>query len=127
MKSVVAEHRSLFIASLTLVSWLGMAVHNAVELPDMPFYRPEYLFPSLVSQLLIVGWWRQPSKRKMWAWSLFGWAGIHLIAGAVLSIIPLPIWPFVPGQTPGHYLSHAIYGAAQLPLMIILWKEEIRK
>jgi hypothetical protein len=41
----------------------------------------------------------------------------------VLSVLPLPLWPFYPEQTTGHYISHLIYGAAQLPLIWVLWRE----
>ncbi len=110
------------VAILVLVSWLGMVIHNAVELPHMPFYRPEYLFPALLSLGLYLAWRGQPHRRKTWGWLLFVWAGIHFVIGAMLSAIPLQIWPFSPEQSLGHYLSHVIYGLAQLPLMWALWR-----
>lgn len=54
-----------------------MAVHNTVELPDLPFYRPEYLFPSLLSLFLFLGWWKQAGRRRRW-----GVADVRLGGGA---------------------------------------------
>ena len=88
----------------------------------MPFYRPEYIFPSLVSLLLFLGWLMQSNRRRLWARLLFAWTSIHLLIGAILSVIPLPIWPFYPEQSIGHYVSHVIYGVAQLPLLWVLGK-----
>ena len=88
----------------------------------MPFYRPEYIFPSLISLLLFLGWWKQPQRRRLWGRLLLAWTGIHLLVGAILSVLPLPIWPFYPEQSLRHYFSHVIYGIAQLPLMWVLWK-----
>lgn len=108
MESARTQNKTLLLAALTLLSWLGMVIQNAVELPNLPIYRLEYLFPSLLSLLFFLGW-----------------AGINLIGGAILSVIPLPIWPFAPEQSLGHYLSHVIDGLAQLPLIGALISEPL--
>lgn len=118
--------KTLLIATLTLLSWLGAYVHTTMEL-QLPVWRPENSFPALVGLALFLSWWRQDQRRQLWAWLLLTWtAGGHLLAGALLSVLPLPFLPFVPEQSAGHYLSHVIYGIAQLPLIWVLWKE-IRK
>ncbi len=122
METTRTTSNNRLIAVLAGLSWLGMVIHNSVELPDMPFYRPEYIFPSLISLFLFLGWWKQPHQRRLWARLLVGWSALHLIGGAILSVIPLPIWPFYPEQSASHYISHVIYGVAQLPLLWVLGK-----
>jgi hypothetical protein len=50
---------------------------------------------------------------------VIGW--LHLIGGAILSVLPLGFLPFAPEQSPSHYLSHLIYGVTQLPLIWLAW------
>ncbi|MGA7270911.1 MAG: hypothetical protein WB239_07545 [Acidimicrobiia bacterium] len=76
--------------------------------------------PALVATVaLIVAWWRT-SGAALW-WLTSAWVGLNLMVGAILSVIPLPILPFVPDQSTGHYLSHVIYGLTQLPAVWALW------
>jgi len=117
------ERETILIAALTFLSWLGAYTHTTMEL-QLPVWRPENSFPALVGLVLFLGWWRQPARRRVWSWLLLAWtAGAHLFVGALLSVLPLPILPFVPEQSAGHYLSHVIYGIAQFPLIWALWKE----
>ncbi len=111
------------VAALTLLSWLGAYIHTTMEL-QLPIWQPENSFPALVALVLFLGWWRQPQRRRLWTWLLLGWTiGAHLLMGALLSILPLPLWPFYPEQSAAHYFSHLIYGVAQAPLIWVLWKE----
>jgi hypothetical protein len=110
------------IAAFTLLSWLGEYVHNMVDLPQLTLLSPENSIPALISALLFLAWWRLPYNR-MTTLALLGWAFLHLIGGAVLTIIPFDFLPFYPAQTPTHYLMHVIYGAAQLPLIIALIRQ----
>ncbi|MEJ2707308.1 MAG: hypothetical protein P8074_06810 [Anaerolineales bacterium] len=107
------------VAVLVTLSWLGEVLHNAVELPQLTLLSPENLFPALVSVALFLVWWRTPDKRAP-AMLLFLWGGIHLLFGAILSVLPLPFLPFIPEQTTRHYLSHLLYGLAQLPLLVMM-------
>jgi hypothetical protein len=106
---------------LLALSWLGMVVHNLLELP-LTLLSPENSLPGLVSFLLFLGWWRLSDARTALLYAMFGWALLHLVAGGVLSVLPLPVWPFVPEQSLAHYLSHAFYSLLQLPLLIWLGK-----
>ena len=118
-----SENKAALIAALTFLSWLGVYIHTAIEL-QLPVWRPENSVPALIGLVLFLGWWRDAQRRRLWTWVLLAWtAGGHLIMGALLSVLPLPFFPFVPEQSAGHYLSHAIYGLAQLPLIWMLWKE----
>jgi hypothetical protein len=117
------QNKSAQVAALTLLSWLGAYVHTTLEL-QLPVWRPENSVPALVGLVLYLGWWRQAQRRRLWTWLLLAWtAGGHLLLGALFSVLPLPLLPFVPEQSAGHYLSHVIYGVAQLPLIWVLWQE----
>jgi hypothetical protein len=74
------------------------------------------LAPNL---LLIVGWLVVPGK-GMW-WATLIWITLNLVVGAVLSVLPLSIWPFTPDQSTGHYMSHLLYAITQLPALYALW------
>lgn len=117
------QSKTVLLAALTLLSWIGLYIHTTIEL-QLPIWRPENSVPALVGLLLFLGWRRQPDRRRLWAGLLLGWTVIaHLLLGAILSIVPLPLWPFVPEQTAVHYFAHVIYGVAQLPLIWVLWQE----
>jgi hypothetical protein len=117
------DTRASLVAALTFLSWLGAYVHTTLEL-QLPVWRPENSFPALVGLVLFLGWWKQPGRRRLWSWILLVWtAGAHLFIGAILSVLPLSLWPFDPEQSLGHYFSHVIYGVTQLPLIWVLWKE----
>lgn len=110
------------VALLAVLSWVGAYIHITLEL-QLPVWRPENSLPALIGLLLFLGWWRDPRRHKLWTWLLLGWtAGGHLLIGAILSVLPLPLWPFYPEQAIAHYFSHIIYGVTQLPLIWILWK-----
>ncbi|HSM57505.1 MAG TPA: hypothetical protein VK879_15240 [Candidatus Sulfomarinibacteraceae bacterium] len=121
--SNTTSSRTALVAALTLLSWLGAYIHTTLEL-QLPVWSPENSVPALVGLALFLGWWRQPRRRRLWSILLLAWtAGAHLLIGAVLSVLPLPLWPFYPEQSVAHYLSHAIYAATQLPLIGVLWRD----
>ena len=71
---------------------------------------------GLIAALLVLATWRAPRAR----WpvvAMLAYGALMLIGGG-LSVLPLPILPFSPEQSYAHYLSHAVYAAAQLPLVV---------
>lgn len=122
----LTEHRpvnAIQLAILVFLSWLGAYIHTTMELA-LPIWRPENSIPAAVGLALFLGWWRQPQQRRLWIWLLLAWTAVaHLLIGAVLSVLPVPMWPFYPQQSLAHYLSHVVYGAAQLPLIWVLGQE----
>jgi hypothetical protein len=82
----------------------------------MAFTRAEYSVPTLVWLLLLLAWLLFPNYHSS-ARLLFVWGAISL-AGAILTVLPLPFLPFWPEQSLRHYGVHALYAAAQLP---VLW------
>ena len=117
------QNKTTSVAALVFLSWLGAYIHTTIEL-ELPVWRWENSFPGLMGLVLFLGWWRQPNWRRLWTWLLLGWTfGAHLLMGAILSVLPIPLWPFYPEQSIGHYASHVLYGVAQLPLIWVLGKE----
>ena len=108
-----------FVAAFTALSWLGGYVHNLIELPQLTILSPENSIVALISIILLVAWWLLPFKR-ITAILLLIWGLLHLIGGAIITVIPFSFLPFYPEQTLRHYLAHIIYGLAQLPLIAMM-------
>ena len=107
------------VAALLTLSWLGLFVHNSIELPSLNLLSPENSLPALVAVLLLFGWWLLPTRRLAAALLLL-WGLLHLVGGAIVTVIPFSFLPFVPEQDFTHYFAHFLYGLAQLPLIWIM-------
>ena len=116
MKSITNNRLVRVVAAFTVLSWLGEVIHNAIELPSLTLLSPENSLPALVSGILFVGWWLLPYKRLA-AILLIVWGTLHLVGGAIITVIPFGFLPFVPEQSLRHYFAHIVYGLAQLPLI----------
>jgi membrane protein YdbS with pleckstrin-like domain len=66
--------------------------------------------------LLAAGWLSR--VRRVTAWLLLGWGWLHAIGGGLLSVLPLPLWPYQPEQSLRHYAVHALYAVLQVPLLV---------
>ncbi len=102
----------------TLLSWLGEYTHNLAELPSLTLISPENSLPALISLALFGVWWLTPFNRTP-TFLLLAWALLHLMGGAIVSVIPFGFLPFYPEQTVEHYAAHVMYGLAQLPLIML--------
>lgn len=123
MTNTKTDSRTLFAFSfLIFLSWLGMMLHNAQELPQLTLLSPEELYPTLIYVALMLAYIRLPRKRVTLQ-LILGWALLHLFVGGILTVIPFPFLPFYPEQTPQHYLAHVVYSVAQLPLIAFIWGE----
>ena len=111
-----------WMAAFTLLSWSGEYVHNRYELPQLTLLSPENSIPALISALLFLAWWQLPSNRVA-AVALLVWAFLQLVGGAIMSVIPFSFLLFYPEQSLGHYLSHVLYGLAQVPLIVALIRQ----
>ncbi|MFW5942543.1 MAG: hypothetical protein ACOCXI_12135 [Chloroflexota bacterium] len=119
----LAQSKVALVGALLFLSWLGAYIHTTFEL-QLPVWRPENSVPALIALALFLGWWRQDHRRRLWAVLLLAWTAVgHLLIGAVLSVLSLPLWPFSPEQSAAHYASHLIYAVTQLPLIWVLWRE----
>lgn len=100
-----------------VVSAFGGWAHNSLE--GFAFLSGEMAMTLVPALVLIVGWMVFPG-RALW-WATLIWVGMNLVVGALLSVLPLPIWPFTPDQSLGHYSSHLLYAVTQLPALYALW------
>ena len=106
------------MAAAVALAWLGMYVHNVMDLPDLTPASPENTGPALVWLALLGLWWAQ--RDRPWpAALLLGWAGLNLL-GALITVLPLPVLPFKPEQSLRHYAFHALYVLAVTPVLVLL-------
>jgi hypothetical protein len=117
--SLTADRSLGLVAALLALSWLGLFVHNSIELPSLNLLSPENSLPALVAVLLFAGWWLLPTRRLAAA-LLLAWGLLHLVGGAIVTVIPFSFLPFVPEQDFIHYFAHFLYGLAQLPLIGVM-------
>ena len=110
--------RTIVFVAAVLLSWLGFFVHNIADLPGQSILSPESLYPTIVFAVLLAVWF-VPRVRTVATWLLLVWAVLHLVGGAVLSVLPLPILPFAPDQSLYHYAFHGLYGVLQVPLILL--------
>jgi hypothetical protein len=118
MIAVKPKRQFAIVVAFTILSWLGMMIHNAVELPQLTLLSPEVGIPTLIYGVLALGWRFLPYKR-LTASLLFGWALLHLLGGGIITVIPFSFLPFYPEQSLRHYFAHLIYSVAQLPLLVL--------
>jgi hypothetical protein len=117
--SLFDERPVRWIAAFVFLSWVGEFLHNRIELPGLGLLSQENSITALITAALFLLWWFLPS-RKWPAILLFSWGMLHLLGGAILSVIPFSFLPFYPEQTLTHYLAHHLYGLAQIPLIIAM-------
>jgi hypothetical protein len=97
---------------------LGGVAHNALSLP-LPLYAVETIGPAAVYGSLLA-WVRLSPTGAAPRLALRSWTALNLIVGGILTVTPLPLWPFTPEQTPEHYVAHVIYASTQVPLIWLL-------
>lgn len=96
----------------------GFLVHNVREFGWASLAAPGTgTIPMLAVWAIAAAVWAGlPKFRPGSFWALVSLAGLNLIGGAVISVLPLGVLPFAPEQSFGHYVSHIVYGAGQVPL-----------
>lgn len=108
-----------WMAFATAISLFGMAVHTVREFGLTGLWVPSTgMLPLAALQLGLLTWWVVALRRGA-AIALAGTALVQLVGGAILSVLPLPFLPFEPDQSIQHYLSHLVFGIAQLPLLVL--------
>lgn len=100
--SLTADRSHGLAAALLALSWLGLFVHNSIELPALNLLSAENSLPALVAVLLFAGWWLLPTRRLAAA-LLLVWGMLHLVGGAIVTVMPFSFLPFVPDQNFTHY------------------------
>jgi hypothetical protein len=110
--------RDLSIGSATLIAVAGMAIHNAVEFGPGFLLDPQTLIPVAIFAAL--GWACRGSRaRTPMLMLLVAWAVLNLVVGGILSVLPLPIFPFAPEQSLRHLAAHVVYTLAEIPLVVV--------
>ncbi len=109
----------LWMGGAVILAAAGFVIHNIREFGWAGLADPgTFTLGGLITYAgLFTTWATVPSMRRIITIALLAWAGLHLIGGAIISVLPLNFLPFAPEQTPEHYLSHIIYGVLQLPLI----------
>lgn len=112
------DRRRIRMLALALaVSWAAMLFHNQWELPLTPLDL-ENTGPLLVDIALFLACVRWPSSRLAWG-AVLTWGLLNMVVGGILTVLPLPVLPFIPEQTIDHYAVHAVYALGQLPLVLV--------
>lgn len=112
------------IVAAAIVSMAGHVVHNLAEFPPAILLAPATVLPVAVTVILAAAMLRRPTRL---AWlATAAWATVVLVIGGA-SVLPLPVWPFEPEQTLGHYAAHVAYALAQLPLLWVAWRGHRRQ
>jgi len=114
----LGSRRSVTLVAAAAIAWLGMLAHNILSLPLSPL-SPENVGPLLVWAGLL-GVYVLSRGANAARFGLLVWTSANLVVGGILSVLPLPIWPWSPEQTVGHYAAHAMYALAQVPLLWLL-------
>jgi hypothetical protein len=117
--SFAARREVAAMAGVVALSWLGNYIHNVADLPQLTPLSPENSLVALATLGLFIAWWQLTRLRRATTALLLGWGLTHLIGGAVLSVLPIGLFPFDPEQSLRHYLFHLLYGAMQLPLIAL--------
>lgn len=107
---------TIVLASVA-VAWLGLWFHDVREFPSTYGFAGDSIAVGLVAGGLALFAIRRPGSRTPLVSMLV--FGLVMCVGGFLSVLPLPILPYVPAQTPSHYFVHVIYAAAQLPLIAL--------
>ena len=98
----------------------GMLAHNVLELGPAFLVDPQTLIPLLIFAVLAILAARETAGRGTWL-ALLAWGVLNLVAGGILSVLPIGIFPFQPEQSLGHYGVHAAYTLASVPLVVVAW------
>jgi hypothetical protein len=96
---------------LLIVAWAGLWVHELHRVPTLFGLTPDGSLPFAAVIAVLIAWKQRP------AILLLGYGWLHLL-GAITTVLPLPFLPFLPEQTLSHYVVHAAYAVAQVPLLL---------
>ncbi|EGD53751.1 hypothetical protein [Gordonia neofelifaecis] len=108
----------LAVLLLAILAVAGVLVHNRVDTPDEPLLSPMNVALTAVYLVLaILGFMR--ITRPAASWMLMIWAWIMVVA-SLISLMPQATWAGSPTNVDVHYGSHVLFGACQIPLIIIL-------
>ena len=99
----------------TLVSWVGLWVHELHRVPTLVGFTPDGDLFMLAIAAGLAFWWSR-SRGAAAAGALAAYAAVNMVGG-FLTVLPLGWLPFRPEQTLAHYSVHFVYAACQIPLL----------
>ena len=99
----------------TLVSWVGLWVHELHRVPTLLGFTPDGDLFMLAIAAGLAFWWSR-SRGAAAAGALAVYAAVNMVGG-FLTVQPLGWLPFRPEQTLAHYSVHFVYAACQIPLL----------
>jgi hypothetical protein len=108
------------MAAALATSALSMLAHNLYELPLSPI-DVENSGPITFAAILGIAYAIRPESKAIAA-ALLGWGVLNLAIGGIVSVLPLPILPFVPEQSFTHYGAHVVYTLGQVPLVLLSFR-----
>jgi hypothetical protein len=97
-----------------------MLAHNIMELGPAFLVDPQTLIPLAIFAGLAILAARETAGRVTWL-APFAWGALNLVAGGILSVLPVGLFPFQPDQSLEHYGVHAIYALTGVPLVVVAW------
>ena len=98
----------------------GMLAHNVLELGPAFLVDPQTLIPLAIFAILAILAARETAGRGTWL-AMLAWGALNLVAGGILSVLPIGLFPFQPDQTLEHYGVHAVYALTAVPLVVVAW------
>jgi hypothetical protein len=115
---VVYNHELvLWLALAGVLAWCGIWFHDFREFPGTGGVTPDSVAEGLVYAGLIL-----LVARTQHTWlphAVLLAISLLLTVGTAVSVLPLPVWPWVPDQSFAHYANHAVAATAQVPLIIL--------
>ena len=112
------------MAAAIALSAGSMLAHNLYELPLSPIDL-ENSGPIVFAAILGMAYAVRPGSRAVAA-AILGWGVLNLVIGGIVSVLPLPILPFVPEQSVTHYTAHVVYTLGQIPLVVLGYRASRR-
>jgi hypothetical protein len=96
-----------------LLSGSGHLLHNLLEFWPTAETVTQTVFPLAVTALL---YWAAARPTRGYLITLGTW-GLVVLAGAIVTVLPLTLLPFEPDQAVSHYLVHTVYALLQVPVL----------
>ena len=98
----------------------GYVAHNVLEFGPAFLVDPQTLIPLGIFAGLAILAAREMAGRGTWL-ALLAWSAFNLVAGGILSVLPIGLFPFQPDQSLQHYGVHALYALTGVPLVVVAW------
>jgi hypothetical protein len=97
--------RGVLMIAAVIASAFGLAFHTVREFGWAALWNPASgMIPVVVVQIALLVAWRRADRQRSLTKALLATGLIQLFGGAIISVLPLPILPYVPDQSVQHYI-----------------------